>query len=179
MTQIGTVYGQALYSLARDEGLDRQILQELRLLDEGFSREPDFLRLLATPNLSKEERCAVADRSFRDRVHPYVLNFLKILTEKGYSRQFGDCRKAYEAQYNADHGILVVTAVTAVALNRDQTAKLKAKLTRLTGKTIELENRIDPTCLGGVRLDYDGVRVDDTVAHRLESIGSLLRNTVL
>ena len=72
-----------------------------------------------------------------------------------------------------------MTAVTAVPLNKEQSAKLLAKLSRITGKVIELENRVDPTCLGGVRLDYDGIRVDDTVTHRLESIGSLLRETVL
>ena len=179
MTQIGSVYAQALYSLAREEGLDAQILGELKVLDQGFAQAPEFLRLLASPNLSKEERCGIVDNSFRGKVHPYVLNFLKILTEKGYTRYFSDCRKAYQSLYNADHGILVVTAVTAVPLNKEQSAKLLAKLSRITGKVIELENRVDPTCLGGVRLDYDGIRVDDTVTHRLESIGSLLRETVL
>ena len=56
---------------------------------------------------------------------------------------------------------------------------LTQKLTRLTGKTILLENRVDPTCLGGVRLDYDGQRLDDTISHRLDSVRELLKNTVL
>ena len=179
MTQIGSVYAQALYSLAAEEKLDSQILQELNTLDAGFSQEPEFLRLLGTPNLSKEERCGIVDDSFRGKVHPYVLNFLKILTEKGYMRHLSDCRKAYQDLYNADHGIVVVTAVTAVALTKEQTARLNAKLARITGKIIQLENRVDPSCLGGVRLDYDGMRVDDTVSHRLEAVGNLLKNTVL
>ena len=49
----------------------------------------------------------------------------------------------------------------------------------MTGKTILLANRVDPTCLGGVRLDYDGQRLDDTVSHRLDSVRELLKNTVL
>jgi len=179
MTQIGSVYGRALYDLARDEGLSGDILEQLGVLDRSFSQEPDFLRLLAAPNLSKEERCRIVDRSFRGRVHPYVLNFMKILTEKGYMRHFGDCRKAFRELYNADHGIMVVTAVTAVALDKLQSARLTEKLTRITGKTIELVNRIDPGCLGGVRLDYDGKQVDDTVAHRLDTIRGILKNTVL
>jgi len=179
MTQIGSVYGRALYELAKDEELSCDILKELAVLDESFSKEPDFLRLLAAPNLSKEERCGIVDSSFRGKVHPYVLNFMKILTEKGYMRHFGGCRSTYQELYNEDHGILVVTAVTAAALNADQSARLKEKLTRITGKTIELVNRIDPNCLGGVRLDYDGKRVDDTVVHRLDTIRSILKNTVL
>ena len=179
MTQIGSVYAQALYSLAREDSVCRQILDQLKVLDQSFGAEPDFLRLLAAPNLSKEERCRIVDDSFRGKVHPYVLNFMKILTEKGYMRHFGDCCKSYQEQYNQDHGILVVKAATAIPLTPAQSAKLKETLSRITGKTIELENRIDPACLGGMRLDYDGKRVDDTVAHRLEAVGSLLKNTVI
>ncbi len=179
MTQVGNVYGEALYDLAKSEGLDAQILQELDVLHASFCQEPNYLRLLAAPNVSKEERCQILDSSFRDKVHPYVLNFLKILTEKGYPRHFSDCCEAYRVHFNADHGILPVKAVTAVALTEDQTARLCEKLQTITGKTIELTNRVDPDVLGGIRLDYDGKRLDDTVSHRLETIRSMLSNTVL
>ena len=75
--------------------------------------------------------------------------------------------------------ILVVTAVTAVALTAAQQARLTEKLSGITGKTIDLRNRVDPNVLGGVRLDYDGKRLDDTVAHRLNAIHGVLKNTVL
>ena len=60
-----------------------------------------------------------------------------------------------------------------------QEEKLTAKLARITGKHIALRNRIDPSCLGGVRLDYDGQRLDDTVSHRLDAIRDLLKTDVL
>ena len=179
MTSVGTVYAQALYSLAKDEECSEAILKELAALQESFSAEPDFLRLLAAPNLSKEERCAIVDSSFRGKVHPYVLNFMKILTEKGYMRHFADCAKAYRQSYNQDHGILEVTAVTAIALNQDQASRLTEKLAKVTGKTVDLYNRVDPAVLGGVRLDYDGKRLDGTVTRRLEGIRSRLADTVL
>ena len=179
MTQVGSVYGEALYSLAREEGLDKTVLEQLKVLEQSFAQEPAFLKLLSAPNLSKDERCKVLDDCFRGKVHAYVLNFLKILTEKGYIRRFSECVEAFRQQYNADHGILCVTAVTAVPLTQAQETRLCEKLAGITGKTIDLANRVDPACLGGMRLDYDGKRLDDTVSHRLEAIGSLLKNTVL
>ena len=179
MTQIGSVYGEALYGLAKDEDLSNSILNELRVLSESFSQEPEFLRLLSSPNLTKQERCQVIDNCFQGKVHAYVLNFLKLLTEKGYIRHFSDCVASYRNQYNEDNGILPVTAVTAIALSDAQTQRLTEKLTLVTGKSIDLTNRVDPSCLGGMRLDYDGKRLDDTVAHRLEAVRSLLKNTVL
>ena len=179
MTGVGNVYGEALYLLAKEEDRSKTILEELKALDESFSQEPDFLRLLSSPNLPKAERCQILDDSFRGKIDPYLLNFMKILTEKGYIRHFSDCRKGYTLHYNQDNGILSVTAVTAVALSAEQADKLTGKLENIAGKTIELVNRVDPGIYGGVRLDYDGQRLDDTVAHRLENIRNLLKNTVL
>ena len=179
MTQAGSVYGEALYTLALEENLTAAILEELNVLNRSFRQEPDFIRLLSSPNLSKQERCAILDDSFRGKVHPYVLNFMKILTEKGYMKHFSDCCKAYEEHYNLDNGILPVTAITAVALTAQQSEKLTDKLSRTTDKQVKLLNKVDPTILGGVRLDYDGKRLDDTVSHRLDAIRTLLKDTVL
>lgn len=179
MTQAGSVYGEALYSLCLEENLTASVLQQLLVLQQSFASAPDFIRLLSSPSLTKEERCRILDESFRGKLHPYVLNFLKILTEKGYIRYFDDCCQAYRGLYNQDNGILPVTAVTAMELTQVQSQRLKEKLASVTGKTIELTNQVDPTILGGVRLDFDGKRLDDTISHRLESIRSLLSNTVL
>lgn len=179
MTEVGSVYGEALYTLAREEGMSQVILQQLKTLDSCFAQEPEFLRLLGAPNLPKAERCQILDDCFRGKVEPYVLNFLKILTEKGYMRQFSNCVRSYRELYNEDHGILPVTAVTAVAMTDTQKASLTQKLHKITGKHIELTNKLDASVLGGMRLDYDGKRVDDTVSHRLDAVRSMLKNTVL
>lgn len=179
MTQIGVNYGGALYDLASSEGITAEILDQLQVLEESFSQEKAFVRLLSAPNITKEERCDVVERSFRDKVHPYVLNFLKLLTERGYAKHFEDCCKSFEERYNQDNGILPVEAVTAVALTDTQAEKLTEKLCGLTGKAVVLKNTMNPDCLGGVRLRYDGVQVDGTVQSRLDTIGDLLKNTVL
>ncbi len=179
MTRVGVAYAQGLYALAKEESLTETILEELEVLGQSFAQAPEFLQLLASPNVSKAERTGILDESFRGKVQPYVLNFLKLLTEKGYIRHFSHCCDAYREQYNADHGILVVKAVSAVALSDTQKAQLTRKLQTMTGKTVELSCRIDPAVLGGIRLDYDGKQVDGTVQNRLESVRNLLKNTVL
>ena len=179
MTGVGSVYGEALYSLAQEENLTEVILQQLTALDQAFSQDPDFIRLLGSPTLSKAERCGILDDSFRGKLEPYLLNFMKILTEKGYMGHFSQCCKEYRLRYQTEHNILSVQAVTAIPLSGEQIGKLTAKLQQLTGKTIDLHNRVDPSVLGGVRLDYDGKRLEDTLAHRMDAIRELLRSNVL
>ena len=179
MTDVGNIYGEALYSLCQEEGIAKSVLTQLAVLETSFSEEPAFIRLLSSPALTKAERCSIIDSSFRGHLQPYLLNFLKILTEKGYMRNFSDCCNAYRDCYNKDHNILPVTATTAEALTEDQVVRLTEKLSTLTGKTIQLHNHIDEKVLGGVRLDYDGKRLDDTIVNRMDNIRTLLKNTVL
>ena len=175
----GAVYGQSLYLLAKEEGLEEAILQQVKVLAECFEEQPDYLKLLASHDLPKQERIGILDRDFGGKVHGYVLNFLKLLTEKGYICQFPACCKAYTAEYNADKGILEVRAVSAVALTDAQKAKLTEKLTAMTGKTVELMCRVDAAVLGGVRLQFDGQQMDGTVRSYLQEIENTLKNTVL
>ena len=179
MTEVGSVYGESLYELAKEENLTKLIGEQLAAMQQAFHQEPGYIRLLSSPNLTKTERCQILDDSFRGKVHGYLLNFLKILTEKGYMRHFSDCCDAYTAHYDQDNGILRVNAVSAVALSDEQKDKLTQKLSKITGKEIALRTRIDPAVLGGIRLDYDGQRLDDTVSHRLDAIRDLLNKTVL
>ena len=57
--------------------------------------------------------------------------------------------------------------------------KLKKKLAAITGKTIRLAEKVEPSCLGGVRLLYDGKLVDGTVAGNLEALRKTLTQTAL
>ena len=179
MTGVGTVYGGALYRLAAEEGISEPILAQLQVLDDSFRESGEFLALMDSPALPKAERCSILQESFGGKVHPYVLNFLKILTEEGHIRQFSACCRAYRDQYNEENHILPVTAVSATPLSDAQMQRLTEKLQGITGATIALDNRVDPACLGGIRLDFQGKRLDDTVAHRLQEIRELLQKTVL
>ena len=179
MSQAAGVYGQGLYALAKEESLEESILQQLQVLQAAFAEQPEFLKLLASANVPKAERLEIIDSSFRGKVHPYVLNFLKLLTEKGYIARFDHCCDAYREQYNADQGILQVRAVSAIPLTDEQKNQLTEKLAAITGKRIDLVCKEDASVLGGVRLTYNGVQVDGTVQSRLQAMEKILKNTVL
>ena len=98
------VYGEAIYSLAHDEGASGQILYELKTLSTAFEQAQDFITLLSTPSITKQERCHILDESFRDKVHPYTLNFLKLLTEHGYSPDY--LKMSYHCPICKDTGFL-------------------------------------------------------------------------
>lgn len=170
MTETAKMYGGSLYDLAAEEGLETRILGELDEVQQLLKQNPDYLRLLSTPSIPKKERCGLLDEALRGQVHLYVLNFLKILCEKGTLRELSGCARAYRIRYNQAHGILEATAISAVPLTEQQRAALHAKLESLTGKAIDLKTKVDAKVLGGIRLDIEGTELDGTVQNRLASL---------
>ena len=179
MTQTAKIYGDALYDLARDEGREEAMLPQLDMLKALFSETPEYLRLLETASLSKEERCGLLDEALRGKVEPYLLNFLKLLCEKNHLRQFSGCAQEFRLRYNEEHGILAATAVTAAPLTPALREKLTQKLEQTTGKRVDLTVKVDPRVLGGVRLEYEGEQLDGTVKNSLDTLRKQLNETVL
>lgn len=170
MTEFGREYGEGLYALCREEAMEQPCLQELKTLDAAFRENGEFLRLLANMTLGKEERVRIVQDTLGGQIHPYVLNFIKILVERGAIHSFSECVKAYQEAYNRDHRVAEAEVTTASPLNAGQKEKLIQKLRQMSGREVVLKEKIDPSVLGGVLLEMDGKRYDNTVQGRLKSI---------
>ena len=120
-------------------------------------------------------------------VGPYVQSerrdlfgkYAKLLCEKGALRELPGCARAYRLRYNEAHGILEATAVSAVPLTAEQTARLHEKLEKVTGKHIDLKTKVEPAVLGGIRLDIEGTELDGTVRNRLAGLRSSIAAATL
>ena len=179
MTTAWGLYGQSLYDLAAEEKADDQIMEELEAVRGIFRENPDYITLLCEPSIPGRTRVQLLDEAFRGQIHPYLLNFLKILVEKGLLRGFSTCCRTYRASYNRDHGISEATVVIAIPLGEEQAAALQAKLEKISGKKVLLKRRVDPKVLGGLRVLLDGKLYDGTVGGRLDEIRRRVTETVL
>ena len=170
MNDLAKAYGGALYELAREEQLEELLLSQLDTVDAVFRENPEYLRLMDSRALPKAERLALLDTAFTGKVHPYLVNFMKILCERGAFSQFSMCREAYVGGYNEQHGIVLATAVSASALSQEQTQRLVRALEKKTGKTVRLTVKVDPSLGGGLRVQMGGYRFDNTVISRMDTL---------
>ncbi len=104
---------------------------------------------------------------------------MKLLCERGHIREVKGCLDRYRSRFNADQGILEAVAVTAVPLTPQLREKLLDKLRSITGKQVDLQLRLDPSVLGGIRLELEGKQFDGTVRQRLDSLRKTLSDTVI
>lgn len=179
MTKTAKTYGGALYDLAKEENLCEELLNQLQLIAAVFEQNSGYRKLLLEPSIPKEERRKLLDDAWQGRVHPYVLNFVKILCDNGTIGQFGDCTDAFRKRYYADEGIMEVRAVCAAQLRPELQDKLRKKLASMTGKKIELTACVDESLIGGIRLELPDRQYDGSVRHHLQEIERLLQGSAI
>lgn len=174
MTGAEREYATALYQLSWEENQVEEIREGLALACQAMGDAPEYVKLLQNPALPKAQRLELLDEAFRDAVPGYVLNFLKILCEKSALGILDGCQNAFLALYYEERNILPVTATSAQPLSEAQRAGLKEKLEKATGKTVLLNERVDETLLGGMKVEYAGKELDGSVAGRMERLRRIL-----
>lgn len=171
-------YGRALYELSAEGGTESAVREQLRLICRALEAQPSYIRLMDTPAVGSAEKCRLLKEAFAG-AEELLCNFLCILCEKRGFYSLPACKKAFEAAYDEAHSIVRATALTAVPMEQRQKEALVRKLSAMTGKTVELDNRVDPALLGGIRLRYEGVQLDDTIQSRLESLRRSLAEAIV
>lgn len=170
MNKLSGIYAKALFEIALEEHMDKQILEETCMLAETFSQTPEFIKVLDAPMIERSEKLAVIDNTLKDQVSCYTLNFLKVMVDRKACALLKESFGEYENLYNKHYNIEKVVATTAVPLTEELTTKLREKLEKTTGKTILLHNKVDPEILGGVVLKFADKQLDDSVAHKLKKL---------
>jgi F-type H+-transporting ATPase subunit delta len=175
---VGERYALSLYEIAKDENIASQMLEELKAVAQVFRTYPDYLKLLGTPAIPKEDKHETLNQVFQGRVHPYLLNFLMLITDKCRVGEIFQMEQAYKEQLYLDQGICEVVAVTAVPLDAETSKRLQKKMCAVTGKKVDLVNQVDPSILGGVIVKVENKQIDASVKNRLSELADSLTQTI-
>lgn len=170
MTGLATEYGEGLYELAREEHLLDELHGELTEVEQLLQAQPEFARLLCSRAIERATRLRVVDETFGGRAHPFIVNFIKLLVEKERFSCFDDCVKWFHQRYNDELRIVEAVVTSAVPLSGNDIEALRQKLASLSGRRVHLIARVDPAVIGGLCVEMDGKRYDNTIQNRLERL---------
>ena len=100
MTQIARLYGSSMYDLAAEEQLTDTVLEQMQTIRQLFRENPDYVKLLSEPSIPKEERTKLLDTAFGTEAERYLVNFLKLLCERGILGEYSGCCEEFTRRYN-------------------------------------------------------------------------------
>ena len=104
---------------------------------------------------------------------------MKLLCERNLLGEFAGCCEEFTRRYHADHGIAEAVVTSAVALSDAQLTALKAKLEKISGKTVELVQKLDASVVAGLRVELEGKQLDGTVQARMSGISRKLNEVIV
>lgn len=171
-------YGRALFLITEEDGVSDKVLSDVKTVERIFKNNPEYIKLLCSPAVPKEERVELADKALSS-IDWRLLNLIKILIENRQVHIFDKVAESYGNLYDQARGIVRVEAVSAVPLTEKQCEALTSKLSSELMKTVIIQNTVDPSILGGMKLRYCGIQLDGSVRTRLDKFEDALKNTVI
>ncbi len=170
MSNLSKTYANALFELSLEENIADEVLCQSKEIKELLLQNPEFIKLLDTPTIPKEEKVRVADKTFGDSVNKNLLNFMKVMIERKNANELLHSIDDFEVLYNKHYGIEKAVAITAVPMSEEMKNKLCEKLAKVTGEKIILTNKVDPSVIGGVVLEFSDKQYNDSIANKLSEL---------
>ncbi|MDP8229441.1 MAG: ATP synthase F1 subunit delta [Candidatus Electryoneaceae bacterium] len=166
-------YVQPLFYVALEKGELDKIASDLFSFDEMLSQSSELRSFLADPSVERLAKRGVMEKLFDD-VSPYTLNFVKVVIDKNRSAIFDMVYPLFRDMLNEHNGITAGIVETAVPLDDDLFVRLQKTLETRFEKRLELERKIDPDLLGGVRVRIGNMVIDASVRGRLNKLKEML-----
>ncbi len=168
-------YALALFNIALKNDVITSVADDLRAISGLMENDPAFREFVLSPTVSRDEKTQIIEKLFSDRVTILTMYMLRLLLRRRREAEIEGIQFEYEA-LRRDHGkAVLVTYSSAEELPDDQRKKLITKTETLTGRSVDPLFVVEPTLMGGVKIEYDNFMLDGTVRGNLEKLRERLR----
>jgi len=171
---INTGYARALFETAQAEGVVSRVSEELFRLSELLNGNPELLQFLKDPNIKPEGKRQALSDLFQGRVHPLVLMTLITLSDQDRGGRVLPVIAEFTAIADAARQKVTGEVTTAITLDGATLGRLVTELNRVTGKSVELFQKVDPTILGGAIIKVGEQIIDGSLRRKLNQIQAKL-----
>jgi F-type H+-transporting ATPase subunit delta len=164
-------YATALFQLALEGNALEQVAADLDRFDEALDAFEDLTRLVKSPVFSADEQGrALAAVLEQLKIEGLTRNFLLLAAKNRRLFATPDMIRAFRAMLARHRGETSASVTAASKLTDGQVTALKQALKAALGKEVMLEERVDPTLLGGLVVKVGSRMVDTSLRTRLNSL---------
>ena len=177
---IESSYGDALFELALEQNNLDAMAEQVDMLAQAFAENPELLKLLTHPKISKEEKVSVIENIFKGRFSDDIVGFLVIITEKDRGAEIEGILNYFKAKVREYKKIGVARVTSAVELSAEQKKRVEEKLLQLTSyESFEVDYSIDASLIGGMVIRIGDRVVDSSIRTKLDTMTKNLRKVSL
>jgi F-type H+-transporting ATPase subunit delta len=164
-------YASALFDLAQEEGKVDAIASELGRFAALIDGSPDLKGFIKNPVFTAAEQlAAVSALLAKAKITGLGANFIKVVASKRRLFAIEGMVRGYRALVAEARGIVAAEVTVAEAMNDKNKQAVKDALAALTGKSVDVVEKIDPAIIGGLVVKMGSKMVDASVRTKLNSM---------
>jgi F-type H+-transporting ATPase subunit delta len=171
---ISRKYATALFNAALKENAIDPVADDMAALGDLISHDGRFVKYLESPQVPTDHKRSVLKSAFENRISPVSYRFLRLVLDKKRVNYLPGMAAELQELVRQHKGIVRAQVTTAVPLERDQADRIAGELGRITGKTVQIDSRVDPLLLGGVIVAYENQIIDRSVRRGLDDLRETL-----
>lgn len=162
-------YAKAVLSLAADKKAAEVVNTDMKRIADTFSQNEDLTIMLKSAVVKNEEKKAVLTQVF-PKIHAISSGLFDMLFTNKRIDILSEVAVKYSVLFDELSGKETATVTTAVPMTKDLEKKVLDKVKTLTSKTVELENIVDETIIGGFILRVGDKQYNASIANKLNKL---------
>lgn len=175
-SNVGERYAQALFDLANETNQIPAVEADLKSIKAMRADSKDLRTLIASPAFNADDKGkALAAIAAKAGFTPTTRKFLGLLAANGRVSALPSVITGFEKLSATHRGAVSAEVTTAIELTAAQAKGLAAALRQALGKDPEIETRVDPAILGGIKVKVGSRLYDASLKSKLDSLKFALK----
>lgn len=168
INSVGLQYAKAIFDLATVNKSANDYYQALVVINDAILKDESILQVFMHPAINKEEKKNILEKTLGHLVDEVLLNFLFVLIDNNRFLDLPLVIEAYKQLLNEYENKLEVRVYSKYPLSNEVVLDIKNKLNNHFKKDIVINQLIDETLIGGVKIVTDKEILDASIISSLE-----------
>ena len=177
-TGVAERYASALFELAKEQGQQVQVEQDLTSFQAMLNDSADLRRLIRSPSFSADDQAkgliAIASKA---GIGVLTTNFIKVLARNRRLFITPDVIKNFRLIAARARGEVSADVTSAHPLTDAQMLALKDQLKASVGRDITIHSKVDPGLLGGLVVKVGSRMIDSSLRTKIEQLKVAMKGT--
>ncbi|AEI46599.1 ATP synthase F1 subunit delta [Runella slithyformis] len=169
-------YAKSLIDLAQEQNVVDTVYQDMLFFKKTAEENRGLMLALKSPVVRHDKKLAILEGVFKTRVSSTSYTIFTIITKKNREAIMFSIAEEFVKLYDEKKGIVKAIITSSMPLTAPLRNEFMSIVAEATGKTVELEERVDEKLIGGYVLRVGDRQIDASIRTRLNDLKLTLLN---
>ena len=163
-------YAKSIIDLSIERGSLEEVKKDMEYIHNTCVSSRELVLMLESPIIKSEKKLSVLKAVFDSNVSELTVKFIELLVEKGREALIDDIAGAFEEQYLFHSNILKAVVKSVNGVNDTIKARIEELIKKAYGKSVQIEEELDPSLIGGFILTVGDQQIDASISRKLAEL---------